>query len=101
MLKQSEVRDQLAEKLEISKVDADKFIKTYVDTIKDDLFATGKSKIPGVGILEIRYRAEREGRNPQTKETLVIPETLTAGLSISSLLKDEIKEKVQIDSYRK
>lgn len=106
MKQQVEVKDSLVATLaeqgvEVTKADADKIIKSYIEIIKDDLMETGKAKIPGVGILEIRYRAPREGRNPRTKETISIEESLTVGLSASTMIKKEISEKVDIAKYRK
>lgn len=106
MKQQVEVKELLVTKLaeqgvELTKVDADKVIKTYVDILKADLFETGKAKLPGVGILELRYRAAREGRNPKSKEIIQIEESLSVGLSASSVIKKEIAEEVEIANYRK
>ena len=106
MKQQVEVKELLVTKLadqgvEITKADADKFIKTYVEILKEDLFETGKAKLPGVGMLELRYRAAREGKNPKTKEVINIEESLSVGLSASSVIKKEIAEVVDIAGYRK
>jgi len=106
MKQQLEVKELLVNELakqgvELTKVDADKVIKTYVDILKADLFETGKAKLPGVGILELRYRAAREGRNPKSKEIIQIAESLSVGLSASLVIKKEIADKVEIANYRK
>ena len=106
MKQQVEIREILAERLAaegivLTKAQADKVIKTYTEILKEDLFETGKSKLPGVGILEIRYRAAREGKNPKTKEVIQIQESLSVGLSASSVIKKEIAEVVEISDYRK
>lgn len=106
MKQQVEVKEMLVQNLaeqgvELTKADADKVIKTYVEILKADLCETGKAKIPGVGTLEIRYRAPREGRNPKSKEVIQIAESLTVGLSASSVIKKEVAEKVDIAQYRK
>lgn len=106
MKQQVEVKELLVEKLaeqgvELTKSQADKVIKTYTEILKEDLFETGKAKVPGVGILEIRYRAAREGKNPKTKEVIQIAESLSVGLSASSIIKKEIAETVDIANYRK
>lgn len=106
MKQQVEIKDELvtrlgAQGLEITKVDADKIIKAYTEILKDDLFETGDAKLPGVGILKLRYRAARVGKNPRTKEPVEIAESLSVGLSASSVIKKEIAEKVDIAPYRK
>lgn len=105
MKKQSEIIESISNKLkeqniELSKADLEKVIKAYNVSFKEDLIETGKTKLPEIGNLEIRYRAKREGRNPKTKETITIPESLTVGLKVSSVLKKEVNEKVDISLYR-
>ena len=110
MKTQPEILGAVIEKLEkqgvvigetaVTKSLIEKAIKSIDETRKEDLIETGKTKIPDIGTLEVRYRASREGRNPRTKETITIPETLTAGLSVSTIIKKEIEEKVQIEPYR-
>lgn len=106
MLKQSEILEKVndkikAEGIELSKVAVEKIIKSYNEILKEDLITTGKTKVVGIGNVEIRYRAEREGRNPRTKEKIVIEECLTAGLAVSSTLKKELADNVDIADYRK
>lgn len=101
MLKQSELKDLLAERLEVSKSQAEAFIKTFNQILIEDLLATGKTKLQDIGTLEVRYRASREGVNPKTNEPLNIPESLTVGLSASSVIKRRLKDEVEIANYRK
>lgn len=101
MLKQSEVVEMLAERLEVSKSQAESFLKSYTEILSEDLVNTGKTKINKIGTLEVRYRAPRNGVNPRTREQIEIAESLTVGLSASQLIKDELKNKVDIAKYRK
>lgn len=106
MKQQVEIKELLLTKLagegiEISKSDIDKVIKAYVEVVKEDLFETGKAKLPGIGILELRYRAARDGKNPATGDPIKIQESLSVGLSASTIIKKEISESVDIAKYRK
>ena len=106
MLKQTEIQEKLMEKIkeegvEINKAALEKIVRAYNEILKNDLIESGKTKIPGIGNVEVRYRAAREGKNPRTKETIQIEECLTAGLKASDPLKAELAEKVDIAKYRK
>lgn len=111
MLKQAEIKEKLVavaaegneavKGFELTGKQAEFLIKA-IDAIREqDLLETGKVKLPGVGTLEIRYRKERQGRNPKTNEPIAIPETLTVALSTSSFIKEKIAEQVDIEQYRK
>lgn len=87
--------------LEISKKQADLAFKAFEEVIKEDLVESGKTKLPGgIGSLEVRYRAEREGVNPSTQEKMPIPETLAVGYSAGKAVKDLVIEQVDIAPYR-
>ena len=60
----------VAEKAEISKKDSEKALKAFVDVVAEQLKAGDKVQLVGFGTFEVSERAAREGRNPQTGETL-------------------------------
>lgn len=49
-------------------------------------------KIPLFGTFNILHKKAREGRNPRTKETKVIPPRNTVSFSASTALKDEVNK---------
>ena len=62
----------VAEKAEISKKDSEKALKAFVDVVTEQLKAGDKVQLVGFGTFEVSERAAREGRNPQTGETMTI-----------------------------
>ena len=62
----------VAEKAEISKKDSEKALKAFVDVVAEQLKAGDKVQLVGFGTFEVSERAAREGRNPQTGETMKI-----------------------------
>ena len=62
----------VAEKAEISKKDSEKSLKAFVDVVAEQLKAGDKVQLVGFGTFEVSERAAREGRNPQTGETMKI-----------------------------
>ena len=59
----------------------------------DDKKATAneKGQLAGFGTFEVRERAERIGRNPQTKESITIPVSKVPGFKAGKALKDSVQ----------
>ena len=62
----------VAAKAELSKKDAEKAIAAVVASIEEALVKGDKVQLIGCGTFEVRERAARVGRNPQTKEEIKI-----------------------------
>ena len=62
----------VAEKANLSKKDAEKAVAAVVGSIEAALAAGEKVQLIGFGTFEVRERAARVGRNPQTKEEIKI-----------------------------
>lgn len=68
---------KIAEKSEITKVQAEKALSAFVDIINNDVFKVGdKVSIPGLGTFKQTKLAAKLGRNPSTGATLNIPERI-------------------------
>ncbi|MEW5954088.1 MAG: HU family DNA-binding protein [Bacillota bacterium] len=62
----------VAEKTELTKKDAEKAVNAIVASIGEALAQGEKVQLVGFGTFEIRERAARKGRNPQTGEEINI-----------------------------
>jgi len=62
----------VAAKAGLSKKDADKAIAAVISSIEESLVKGDKVQLIGFGTFEVRERAARVGRNPQTKEEIKI-----------------------------
>lgn len=62
----------VAAKADLSKKDAEKAIAAVVASIEEALVKGDKVQLIGFGTFEVRERAARVGRNPQTKEEIKI-----------------------------
>ena len=82
----------IAESAEISKKDAEKALKAFVDVITEELKKGEKIQLVGFGTFEVSERAEREGRNLQTKQTITIPASKAPKFKAGKALKDAINE---------
>ena len=78
----------IAEKSELTKVDAEKALKAFVDTVTEELKNGGKVQLVGFGTFEVGERAERQGRNPKTGEAITIPASKSPKFKAGKALKD-------------
>lgn len=87
-MNKTELIAAVAEKAEISKKDSEKALKAFIDVVTDELKAGGKIQLVGFGTFEVSERAAREGRNPQTGETMTIAASKTPKFKAGKALKD-------------
>jgi DNA-binding protein HU-beta len=82
----------VAEQADISKKDSEKALKALVDVITEQLKKGDKVQLVGFGTFEVSERAAREGRNPQTGETMNIAACKAPKFKAGKALKDAINE---------
>lgn len=71
-MNKTELITSMAEKSQLTKKDAELALKAFIDSVEEALVNGEKVQLVGFGTFETRVRAEREGRNPRTKETIKI-----------------------------
>ena len=71
-MNKTELVAAIAEKAELSKKDAEKALKAFTEVVGEELKKGEKIQVVGFGTFEVSERAAREGRNPQTGETMTI-----------------------------
>lgn len=81
----------VAEKSELTKKDAEKAVNAFVSVVTDALAKEDKVQLVGFGTFEVRKRAERKGRNPQTKEEITIPASKAPVFKAGKMLKDSVQ----------
>jgi DNA-binding protein HU-beta len=91
-LNKAELVSAVAEKADMSKKDAEKAVSAVFATIEESLAQNEKVQLVGFGTFEVKDRAERTGRNPQTKETIVIPAAKVPGFKAGKALKDAVQK---------
>ena len=78
----------IAEKSELSKKDAEKALKAFTDVVAEELKKGEQIQLVGFGTFKVSERAAREGRNPQTGETMQIKASKTPKFKAGKALKD-------------
>lgn len=87
-----ELSAAVAEKTGLSKKDAEKAVAAVLDSVVEALAAGEKVQIVGFGTFEVRAREERTGRNPRTKETIVIPASKQPVFKAGKAFKDAVSK---------
>ena len=84
---QKELVDVLAAKTDSSGVAADRAVTALIEIISDTLKKGDSLTLPSFGTFEVRERAARTGRNPQTGEELKIAASRVAAFKPGAALK--------------
>lgn len=82
---------KVAEKAGLTKADASRALEAVTDTISAALKKGEKVTLTGFGTFEVRQRAARMGRNPQTGASLHIPATKTPAFKSGKSLKEAVR----------
>jgi len=90
-MNKTELITGMAEKAEISKKDAEKVLNAFTNIVADTLVDGDKVSITGFGTFEVVERAERQGRNPATGETITITASKSPKFKAGKALKDAVK----------
>ncbi|AIC95478.1 MULTISPECIES: HU family DNA-binding protein [Shouchella] len=90
-MNKTELINSLAERAELSKKDATTAVNSMFDLIAESLGKGETVQLIGFGNFEVRERAARKGRNPQTGEEIDISATKTPAFKAGKQLKDAVK----------
>jgi len=91
-LNKTELIASVAEKTDLTKKDTEKVVNALFQSIEEALAAGDKVQLIGFGTFEVRERAEREGRNPQTNETIKIPASKVPAFKAGKSLKEAVNK---------
>ena len=90
-MNKQELITKIAEKSDLSKMEADKALDALMATITDALKAEGKLAIPNLGTFQVKEHAARTGHNPRTGETVEIAARRVPAFKPAKALKDAIE----------
>ena len=75
----------------LTKKDTTKFLEAFQDVVAVELEHGGKVQLIGFGTFDVRDRAARKGRNPQTNEVIDIPASKVPAFKAGKALKDVVR----------
>ena len=86
-----ELISAIAEKSNLTKKDAEIALNAFLETVTEAMISGDKVQLIGFGTFEVKERAARIGRNPQTKEEIQIPAGKTPSFKPGKALKQAVK----------
>ena len=92
-MNKAELIAAMSEKTELSRKDAEKAVKAFVDVVTEELKKGEKVQLVGFGTFEVSNRPAREGRNPQTGASMVIEASKAPKFKAGKALKDLVNNK--------
>ncbi len=91
-MNKTELRDAVAAAADLDKAAAERALNATLDAITNALANKDKVTLPGFGTFETRERSAREGRNPQTGETIKIAASTAPAFKAGAKLKAAVSK---------
>lgn len=92
-MNKGELIDEIARKADVTKKQADTVLSATLEAIMEAVANGDKVTLVGFGSFESRDRKAREGRNPKTGDTMLIPETTVPAFSAGKSFKELVANK--------
>ena len=92
MANKAELVDRVDKKTQLTKKDVSATVEALFETIQEALKAGEKVQVIGFGNFEVRERAARKGRNPQTGKEIKIKASKVPAFKAGKALKDAVKK---------
>ena len=92
-MNKAELIAAIAAKTGDTKKGAEASLNAFVDVVTEALTEGDKVQLVGFGSFEVRKRAARKGRNPQTKEEIKIPASKAPVFKAGKALKDLVNKR--------
>ncbi len=92
-MNKAELVAAVAAKTGATKKVAEESVNAFVEVVTNALVEGDKVQLVGFGSFEVRKRAARKGRNPQTKEEIKIPASKAPVFKAGKALKDLVNNK--------
>jgi len=90
-MNKGELVEKVAEECALSKAAAEQVVVSIFGAITDAMAAGDKVTLVGFGTFSVSERAAREGRNPQSGETMSIPAKKVVKFKAGAKLTDSVK----------
>ncbi len=92
-MNKSELIAAMSAKTGATKKSSEEALEAFISTVTTSLKKGEKVQLVGFGSFEVRKRAARKGRNPQTKEEIKIPASKAPVFKAGKALKDVVNKK--------
>jgi DNA-binding protein HU-beta len=90
-MNKTELISSIAQKTGLTKKNSEAALNAFVASVEESLQKGEKVVLVGFGTFEVRKRAARKGRNPQTKKEILIPASKAPVFKAGKGLKEKVK----------
>ena len=92
-MNKTDLINSIATKSGLNKKNSEAALNAFIGSVEDALKGGEKVVLVGFGTFEVRKRAARKGRNPQTKQEITIPASKAPVFKAGKVLKDKVNKK--------
>lgn len=92
-MNKTELVNSIAAKSGLNKKNSEAALNAFIASVEEALQNGDKVVLVGFGTFEVRQRAARKGRNPQTKMEITIPASSAPVFKAGKGLKDKVNNK--------
>ncbi len=92
-MNKSDLVNAIAAKSGLNKKNSEAALNSFVAAVEESLKKGEKVVLVGFGTFEVRKRAARKGRNPQTRKEITIPASKAPVFKAGKGLKDKVNKK--------
>jgi DNA-binding protein HU-beta len=89
-MNKTELVERIADDAGLAKRDAEQALRAALNAISDAVAAGERVTLPGFGTFERRDRAARQGRNPQTGDTIKIAKSRVPAFKAGATFKSYV-----------
>ncbi len=91
-MNKTDLVNSIASKSGLNKKNSEAALNAFIASVEDTLKQGDKVVLVGFGTFEVRKRAARKGRNPQTKKEITIPASKAPVFKAGKGLKDKVNK---------
>lgn len=92
-MNKTDLINSIAAKSGLNKKNSEGALNAFIASVEESLKKGDKVVLVGFGTFEVRKRAARKGRNPQTKKEITIPASKAPVFKAGKVLKDKVNKK--------
>lgn len=91
-MNKTELVNEIASAVSATKTEASRFLEAFIDVVTHSLRNGEQVVVTGFGTLSVDERAERDGRHPQTGQTIRIPAKKVVKFKAGNVLKETVQK---------
>ena len=90
-MKKEDVVRRMAEFADVRKMDAARCYTMAIEAIRDAILEDGEFRLTNIGTFRVKTVRAHNGRNPQTGETITVPETKRLSFKPTAAMREAVR----------